>query len=107
MELHTLISTSDKIYMPGPSDSWVVFHVSAKDSQHCVSLGVTFSTWEFHFMSADKSTPKYDMLSVSSSNTPASSYPKTIFYGCACVTLMMFFFDIGRFYCRKSSKSRT
>ena len=54
-----------------------------------IPLAVTFFTWEFHFMSANNSTPKYDVLSVSFSNTPSSSYPKKIFFCRACVALIM------------------
>ena len=68
-------------------------------------LAVTFFTWEFHFISADNSTPKYDVLSVSFSNTPSSSYPKAIFFCRACVALIMLHLALLNFSCQLSSHS--
>ena len=68
-------------------------------------LAVTFFTWEFHFMSADNSTPKYDVLSVSFSNTPSTSYPKTIFFCRACVALIMLHLALLNFSCHIFSHS--
>ena len=68
-------------------------------------LAVTFFTWEFHFMSADNTTPKYYVLSVSFSNTPSSSYPKTTFSCRACVALIMLHLALLNFSCHLSSHS--
>ena len=68
-------------------------------------LAVTLFTWEFHFMSADNSTPKYDVLYVSFSNTPSSSYPKTIFFCRARFALIMLHLAMLNLSCHLSSHS--
>ena len=68
-------------------------------------FAVTFFTWEFHFMSADNSTLKYHVLSVSFCTTPSSSYPKTIFICRACVHLIMLHLALLNFSCHLSPHS--